>query len=276
MASQCAELAAQLEGDNASQLAAICQIRDLVWTFSKDRHGCRVVQQALKVAPRSLREELVLELHGHVREAMDSPHANFVIQQVVEIMPVSRAEFVAVELSGVAAQVARHQYGCRVIVRLLEHSATDSRTVGVVNELLTEAHELVRHSFGHFVLQAVLEHGSPCHRHCVAVALRGRDGDEQGILHNVMNRHASCVFETAMQYCSPEDKHFMCAELLAQPGNALLLAQNQFGCFVLKPLLAWPGQHVQVATQLIQEASSQLQGTKAGQKTLELLSCGRA
>jgi len=184
-------------------------------------------------------------------------------------MPVAIASFVAEELTGVAAQVARHRYGCRVIVRLLEHSSgTDACTISLVDELLIEAPELLRHSYGHFVVQAILEHGLPHHRHCIVFALRGQDSD---MLRNAMNRHGSCVIETALLYCSPEDKHAICEELLSEPYKILSLAQSQFGCFVLQALLAWPGKRVQAVMDLIQEASADLSGSKPGQKTLQLL-----
>merc|ERR1712070_1152286 len=120
---------------------------------------------------------MVCELHGHVLQAIDSPHANFVIQMVVEVMPMKRSTFVAEEIVGVAARVARHRHGCRIIIRLLEHSASEASTISVVEELLLEAQELLRHSYGHFVLQAVLEHGMPCHKHAIAMALLGQDED---------------------------------------------------------------------------------------------------
>lgn len=230
-----------------------------------------MVQLALKVAPRSLKEELVQELHRHVREAIESPHANYVIQQVIEVMPVARAAFVAEEIAGAAAALARHRYGCRIIIRLLEHSAAEESTLHLVDELLREAESLARHSFGHFVLQAIFEHGLPEHRHCIATALHGQYDDPQGMLLNAMNRHGSCVFETAMVYCSPEDKQSMCRELLRTPDNVLQLAKSQFGRFVLKTLLACPGEHVQATLRTLQGASAELRGDHQSKLIIELL-----
>lgn len=267
--SRCAETLARLEADLDSQLAAISSLHTLIWTLSNDRLGCRVVQQALKMAPRGLKDALVRELHGHVCDAIASPHANFVIQQVVEIMPVACAAFVAEELIGVAAQVARHRYGCRVIIRLLEHFATQACVASLVDELLKEAQELLRHSYGHFVLQAVLEHGLPCHRHSIAMALQGVP---DSLLRNAMNRHASCVLEAALMYCAQDDVHSISAKLLTDPCKVLALAQSQFGCFVLKALLVLPGN--QPALSIIRDAVPQLQASKAGRKTLDLLGFG--
>lgn len=259
MAPQCVQLTAQLEAEG-SRLTALVALRGLVWRFSRDKVGCRVVQLALSVAPRWHGDELVRELHGHVREAIDSPHGNYVIQHVVEMMPVAHSAFVAEEICGIAAAMARHRYGCRAIIRLLEHSSTEAGTICLVEELLKEAESLTRHSFGHFVLQAVLEHGLPCHRHSVAVALHGQSGIPDAMLLNAMNRHGSTVFETAMVHCSPEDKQSICHRLLGEPQVVLHLAKSQFGRFVLKSLLGYPGEYSQAAVHVLQEASPELQG----------------
>jgi len=269
--SQCSDLMAKLDADSEVQTNAVHSIRNLVWTLSTDKAGCRLVQHALQVAPRPLKEEIVSELHGHVLQAVDSPHANYVIQLVVEVMPTKRSSFVAEEIAGVAARVARHRHGCRVIIRLLEHSATEASVISLVEELLLEAPELLRHSYGHFVLQAVLEHGIPCHKHSIAMALHGQDGNTETLLQNAMNRHGSTVFETALMFCSAEDTLLLSNIALAQPSNAMALAYSQFGYFVLKALLARPDACVQESRNFVCEAASELEKSKQGRKLLEHL-----
>jgi hypothetical protein len=78
-----------------------------------------VVQVALEASGREAKEALVAELHGRVREAILSPHANYVVQKIVEVLPVPLASFVVAELSGAAAGTARLNFGCRVLCRLL-------------------------------------------------------------------------------------------------------------------------------------------------------------
>jgi len=252
-----------------SQVQVIFGIHGSIWNLSKDRSGCRIVQDALKAATRTVQEALVHELHGHVRDAVDSPHANFVIQLIVEIMPVASSVFIAEELAGIAAQVSRHRYGCRVIIRLLEHSATEGSTIALVDELLSESQDLVRHSMGRFVLQAVLEHGLPEQRHSIATALHGIE--DYGMLWNAMNRNASCVFETALVYCSEEDKQVICKELLGRESNVLQLAQHDYGKFTLRALLECSSEEAQAALRVLQCSSTELQDSKAGRKTLELV-----
>lgn len=170
--------------------------------------------------------------------------------------------------------MACHRYGCRVIIRLLEHFTTEEGTLSLVDELLTEAQELLRHPYAHFVLQAVLEHGLPCHKHHIALALHGADENFNALLRNAMNRHASTVFETALLYCSPEDTQLLAEKTLGEPGNAIALAQNQFGCFVLRALLQRPGEHVEATVAFLCSVAPQLQCSKSGKKTLESLGIG--
>ncbi|CAE8601664.1 unnamed protein product, partial [Polarella glacialis] len=177
--------------------------------------------------------ELTSELHGHVRQAIGSPHANYVIQKVIEVMPTAVASFVAEELRGSGAVVARHRYGCRILCRLLEHSATELGTVALADEALADCDELCRHSFARHVLQSVLEHGLPKQRACIAAALRN------DLLRNARNRNASYVIERALTYCAPEDRDALCYELSGDPAsdNIVSLAQNQFGCYVVRALM---------------------------------------
>ena len=63
---------------------ALSKIRVSVWRLAREAAGCRVVQAALQHASRSDAEVLALELHGHVREGVASPHGNYVLQRLVE------------------------------------------------------------------------------------------------------------------------------------------------------------------------------------------------
>jgi hypothetical protein len=62
---------------------------------------------------------------GHVREAIESPHANFVLQKLIETMPPSFTSFVLDEIRGHVDWAARHRFGCRVVARLVEHNPAE-------------------------------------------------------------------------------------------------------------------------------------------------------
>jgi hypothetical protein len=156
--------------------------------------------------------------------------------------------------------------------RLLEHFEKEASTISLVEEFLPATPELLQHEFGRYVLQAVLEHGLPCHRHHIAVALLSLPADGNSMLSNAMTRFGSSVFETAMLYCALDDKQAICNALLCEPSSVLRLAKSQFGCFVLKTLLACPGDGAQFAMKMICGASAELEGCRLGKEILELLS----
>jgi hypothetical protein len=272
MSCWCCDVSKQLEKGGDAQLQAILRLRGWIWYLSADEDGCFLVQNALKAAPRRLQEEMAVELYGHVRDAINSPHANFVIQVLVEILPVPSTAFIAHELAGLATWVARHQYGCRILIRLLEHSTSQDSTIALVNELLPHSQALMKHKFGHYVVRAVLEHGLTEQRRHVAAAMHGHGCDWDEVLKNATNRNASTVFEAALAFCSRDDQQCFCECLLDRPASVLELARSEFGCFVLKALLGCsgcPDKHVKEALKTIQEAKTELQARKPGKMVLK-------
>lgn len=253
----CKDMLSLLDGDAELCKTAAAGLRGCIWNLSRHKSGTRVVQKALDKAQKFFMEELLVELHGCVREAIECPNANYVIQKVIEVLPVARAAFVAEEMTGIAVTVAQHQKGCRVLVRLLEHSPSERGTLVLLEEIFAAAPRLVRHSYGRYVMQAILEHSpEPSHQHYIAAALLG--GGKEDILANALNRHGSGVIETALSHCAPSDVQAMCSHLLSTEDNILQLAKGQFGHFVLKALLELPGVHVEPTLQLLQTHVAEL------------------
>merc|ERR1711972_574504 len=61
--------------------------------------GALLSQQAV---PKEIKTELCKELHGKVRNAVQSGHGNYVVQKLIEVMPPEQSYFVAWELCGYA------------------------------------------------------------------------------------------------------------------------------------------------------------------------------
>jgi hypothetical protein len=271
---ECSTLTHQLGGDHESQVLAANALRGAVWTFAQDEHGCRVVQLALS-KQRVIAESVTAELQGHVLEALASPHANHVIQRVVEVMPTARSRFVASELIGFATAAAKHCYGCRILIRLLEHAATEENTLALIDEFLDEVSELMRHIFGHHVIQAVLEHGTAAQRHRIATALitPSLDGETLTLPCHWTHRNVSRVFEAAILHCAPEDQLSLCDSLLNEPDYVLQAARCSFGCYVLMAVIRHRGECVETgkARDLILSISEELSASKHGKKLLAFL-----
>jgi len=256
---------AQLEAGGQAQLAAMASLRGCVWRLALEPLGCRAVQLALQVADQTNRDFLLAELQGHVREAVVSPHANYVVQQVVEVMPTPLVAFVAEELTGAAGRAARHRYGCRILCRLLEHTIATEATATLVDELLAETAELSRHRFGHHVVESALEHGLPEQRKRIALALVG------DLQRHARNRNASYVVEAALGHCGPDEREALATGLLNGPGGLAALAQSQFGYHVVRAVLRHPGGGSDAALRQLQRATEELRGSRYGQKLLESL-----
>jgi len=261
-------LMAQLDAGGRSRQVAVENIRGSVLSLALDRFGCRVVQLAIQVAERREATLLILELHGHVCEAIRSAHANYVIQKVVQVMPVAITAFIVEELMGVAVWAVRHRFGCRIVCRLLEHHTggeeTGERIVPLISKALEDAVELCRSTFGHYVMLAILEHGSPTQRRAVAGALL-----EGGVVRNASSRHASHVILKALDYCCPEYKSALTEELLRNSEHFSALAECQSGSRVLRALLSQQGDCSKRAAEVLRLDATKLRTSKYGRQVLE-------
>jgi hypothetical protein len=259
------KLKAQLEEGDESRMAAIASIRGAVLELAMDPLGCHLIQLALDVSDQKDGADLALELRGHVLTAIQSKHGNYVVQKIIEVLPTSMASFVVEELSASVLQVARHRYGCRILCRLLEHSATEEGTARLINNLLLDARDLSRHAYGYHVVRCILEHGLPEHRHRIATALCG------GVQRHAKHRHASFVVEKALAYCGEQARDCLANEVLQKPENILDLARHQFGRHVVSQLVRIPGECSQRAICNLREGLAQVQTSKHGRRLIEEL-----
>lgn len=259
--------------DNAEErhdhAIAACIIDGQVVQLAFEAAGCRVVQEALEFADASEREVIVAQLHGRVRDAVASPYANFVVQKIVETMPCALASFVAKELLGIAGEVARHRYGCRIMCRLVEHQdpcSNSNATEALIDELLCDARILCLHSFARHVIGSVLEHGTSEQRHRVVMSLYGH------VVSLAKKRSASYIVESAFSFCNARDRVALGDELLADSKRFTELAVHDAGSHVVRALLRQDSEqnnmHVRRARSILHDASARLQASKYGLRLL--------
>merc|ERR1712048_1125199 len=108
------------------------------------------------------------------------------------------ASFIAEELSGIAADVAKHRYGCRIFCRLLEHCASEISTMALIDELLAEASGFCRHNFAHHVIASVLEHSPLSQKQRVVDALCC------SMWSHISDRNSNFVMEHVLTHCAIE------------------------------------------------------------------------
>lgn len=235
---QSAKLKGDLEAGDAEHASAVAKAELLgsVWPYSRHPLGCRVVQLAIQTAKPAVGKAIAAELQGHVKEATESPHANYVLQKVIEQLSSATSSFIADELLVNAQRFARHRFGCRIVCRLVEHCSSEESTQKLIDTLLEdreEALDLCKHNFGHHVVQSVLEHGDARHKEIIADVLR------HDLLANARHRSSSYVLEAALLHCSTKDQESL-VHFLVQPHIVAELAQADFGVFVVRTLLKHP------------------------------------
>jgi len=229
----CRQIVAQLECSNGNQSVASHELIGSFASLAFDAEGCRIAQDALEVAGRDVKVVLALKLRGHIREAIDSPFANYVVQKIIEVLPPVHVQFLVDELIGSATETARHPYGVRVLCRLLEHCPS-----AMIEELILEITEnvsfLCLHKFGTYIVQHVMEHGTP--QQC-KVVIRALASNALGFSRH---RHGSTLIQTALAYPELLEGSGLLEALCQNKDNLNKLAQSRYGSRVLEALSKLP------------------------------------
>jgi len=255
----CESLEQSLKGGSQDVASALAALRGHVWNLSCHPTGCRLVQLALEKATQREAAELAQELQGHIREALMSPHANYVTQKIVTQLTWNGCSFVADELEGFASKFARHRFGCRIFCRLLEFYGSQDGTLRLVDEVLQEAEDLCCHPFGHHVVQSVLEHGAERHRDAVAATICSNP------VGFAKNQNASYLVEKVLSFCSPGYQRSLLEDLTE---NLEDLALSRYGCYVVRAVVEHPDTNRAVGLTRLKGCFGELRRTKHGQHLL--------
>jgi len=257
------DLISQLSAGGDAQASAVARAYELSMT---DGCSSRVVQDALERSPHIAQIALVSGFHGHVREAMESMHGNYVVQKIIQVMPGSSSHFIIEELLGSVGSVARHRLGCRVLCRLLENSKPDGALfLSLVDEILADVGDLCCHNYGNYVISHVLEFGMPEHKHKIASTLCS------DFVNSARNRNGARVIVMALTFCSSHDLSAMVSLMLQDQSNLVVLSAHQCGWKVLEAFLKLPEECSKEVRQLLRSFVPDLMTKKYGRKTVEAL-----
>jgi pumilio RNA-binding family len=253
----------ELQDGDAARQSAVTNFKKLAFS---SKTTSRAAQMALKEAPATDAAALAASLRGHVWEAMQSKHANYVLQKITEVMPAVHASFIVDELKGFGHEAARHCFGCRVLCRILEHlSPHDSSTLDLTDEILLDLSDLCKHEFGSFVVRHVLEFGLPLHKHRVAMALSVETFEFS------KHKFASHVVESALRHCSQEDQRTLARQLLGNQQQLLVVAGNQFGRHVIRAALQMPCDLQRESVEALTPIEHKLKAMRYGKSVLQAL-----
>jgi hypothetical protein len=201
--------------------------------FSK--HGCRVLQKAIEVTGGESRGSLVEKLKEKdtVLKLYQDPHGNHVLGKMIEVMPPANLDFLIRAFEGKAKDVARHQYGCRLLERLIEHCPA-AQVETLVMEMLKddEGEKLCRHPYGNFVIQHIFEHGQSAWKAMIVEQII------KTLPTLAKHRTASHVVQKALQHSGEEMQQSLVLALVHAQGDDSFVevACSRYGSFVVEEM----------------------------------------
>jgi len=236
-------------------------------------NGTRLIQRAFEVTGSETQIKLSQCLHGYARRLLDSHHGNHVLQKCIERMPPHSVQFIYHELSfyrGGWAGVACDRFGCRVVERLLEHSAPEMITP-IVAAVVAEIDWLSKHPFANYVVQHILEY-VPAHRSQVVHALI-----QVGVPFLAQHRVASNVVERAFEHSGAENQWALAEAILSTPHAIADMGCSRYGNFTVRRMLdALQEPLSSIAFQQLAEAVPRLRTSKHGRHIASRVSAALA
>ncbi|KAH6918552.1 armadillo-type protein [Coprinopsis sp. MPI-PUGE-AT-0042] len=210
--------------------------------LSLDTYGCRVIQYFIDLAYWDLRARIAKAAEPHILSFVKHVNANHVVQKLLGLAPPNCMGFIVPLLRGRVAEIAKDDYGCRVLQRCF-HDLPDHVARPLVHEFLPYTLEMVTHEFGNFVVQKILESGAPMDRAVIFQNLQGN------FLRCAQHKFGSNVCERALEYADPAVRRSIIREILVLvnrfPKGVYQLMVHQYGNYVLqKALLLAEGQQL--------------------------------
>jgi len=192
-----------------------------------------------------------------------------VLQKCIMTMRAECLQFMIDEIAAGGAastcKVARHQFGCRVLQRLLEH-CSPQQVSGLVQDLMVDVDRLSTHIYGNYVMQHVLEFGPEDQRRSFAVYALDHavklGSDQKGC----------AVLGKAFMHCSEKDRSEIFRAILRQPGLLATMASNRHGRVAVEAFLKLAStiEFYQAHQQLL-AASPALSSSRLGRSVLACL-----
>lgn len=209
---------------------------EFVEPLSLSRQGTRVVQNLFDIVNSTNKERIGARLRFSAQALYESAHGNHVLAQLIEQLPPASVQFVVATFLGKEREVSRHNYGCRVMERLLERCADEGNMSRIIDAIVEESEPLCRHPYGNFVVQRLLEQGSPARRSAIF----------SHVAHKLpalsTHRTASHFVQQLVDYSDDEGKLRIMQELLHSPSPFSLqdVGGSRYGSFVLDLLASLP------------------------------------
>ena len=135
-------------------------IRSTLLPLSLHKFGCRVVQCAINNSSPEECELLATDFEPFTLHCVQCPNANHVIQAFMRLDSNQKPEILKQMHAAVchnAILLAKHEYGCRVLISALESDINADESLRVVRSLETEYIGLSQDQYANFVVQYLVE-----------------------------------------------------------------------------------------------------------------------
>ncbi|CAJ1963495.1 unnamed protein product [Sphenostylis stenocarpa] len=210
---------------------SLAEARGSLYLMAKDQHGCRFLQRMFdEGAPEDV-QVIFSEIIDHVVELMMNPFGNYLMQKLLDVCDEEQRMqiiLVVTQETGQLVRISLNTHGTRVVQKLIETLKTRQQISLVVSALQPGFLALIKDLNGNHVVQHCLQCLSnednkfifvAAAKYCVDIAT---------------HQHGCCVLQRCIGHSSGKLRENLVAEIST---NALLLAQDQYGNYVVQFIL---------------------------------------
>jgi mRNA-binding protein PUF3 len=179
-------------------------------------------------------QEIVEELRPNIIQIIKDQNGNHVIQMVIKMVPRLCIPFMMDAFRGQVDSLAKHNYACRVIQRILEYG-TDAERKSLMTDLHTCTAQLITDTYGNYVIQHIIAQGEPEDRSIMIQHVIDR------LLYLSKHKFASNVVEKCIEYGTVDERRAIRLKLTTPNSDGTsplqLMMKDQFGNYVIRRLL---------------------------------------
>ncbi|KAL9675832.1 hypothetical protein QQ045_004040 [Rhodiola kirilowii] len=202
--------------------------------FSMDQFGSRLIQKKLETASEEDKNLIFPEISLHARQLMIHVFGNYVIQKFLERGTPSQRRELVDQLSGFVLTLSLDMYGCRVIQKALDVVDVD-QTSKIIAELSYAVIKCVHDPNGNHVIQKCIESIPEDRIQSIITTFYGH------VAALSTHTYGCRVIQRVLEYCvDQKTREIVFHEILE---SILMLAQNQYGNYVVQRLLLHGKEH---------------------------------
>ncbi|CAJ1936035.1 unnamed protein product [Sphenostylis stenocarpa] len=210
---------------------SLAEAQGYIYLMAKDQHGCRFLQKMFDEGTPEDVQVIFNEIIDHVVELMVNPFGNYLMQKLLDVCNEEQRMqilLILTEEPGQLVRISLNTHGTRVVQKLIESLRTRQQISLAVSALEPGFLALIKDLNGNHVVQRCLLCLSnednkfifvAAAKYCVDIAT---------------HQHGCCVLQRCIGHSSGEYREKLIGEICA---NALLLAQDQYGNYVVQFIL---------------------------------------